>query len=534
MRMSRAIILAVALPAALAARAGAGSTDSVSAAIAKDPVLKQLGITALAAEDKGWSATMRGGRRVFLFEGEGKTGKVLNAAVTLSSESLREFSGPGVTAFTGMTLAAGALIDSQDDNRAAFEDMPAALRDALEGLSSVRPAAALGRGGNVLARVDLARSDSRGLLFVRDALGVAGEMALRGGIGREALLKSAGVGAGVLDAELKLSADRLEPKGLSRLGRARGLEVDIRLAGGKDDLSATLDFGFELGGEVFEVPLRLERYEPAVRSGGVYVSLVGGFPRVPRLLSEVSGLDVEAVLGTVFATASGGRMDLEGGLAVEGRLRGRNVEFFVRPQDFEGAGSGWVAVFRDAGIPLGALPEMGDIPSAEEVPLLDVARKYAPDKAPGLPRLCSTRSPCVPEVLKMMQAFREAGPLPAGFKPAVYGGVCHHQSRVFSGRRKLPAAVLLDRTEGVPVMGAAFSVFAQQDPYRELDLAAARERLRGRIPVFLYPQYAAADANQGGRPYWPLWLRLSRDGKTLHLVGMRDAEHKFACELKRR
>lgn len=147
------------------------------------------------------------------------------------------------------------------------------------------------------------------------------------------------------------------------------------------------------------------------------------------------------------------------------------------------------------------------------------------------PTLCEYGA-CTPRMREIAHAFTAAEPVRLEQAPLLASGECFHLSPDYNPNVAHHGVVLLDQRNGFGQMGALFSFFAPENPYREI----TAELLRARLPnmydenhrVEFTPGFAFVDMNPGGTP-WLYWLK--RDARRVYLVGLWGGYDRFFCEL---
>lgn len=148
------------------------------------------------------------------------------------------------------------------------------------------------------------------------------------------------------------------------------------------------------------------------------------------------------------------------------------------------------------------------------------------------PSPCAGMS-CPLRVLEIAAGFEKAAPLEASSLPLLASGECHHLNDNYHAETIHHGVVLLDTQGDQAFLGGKFGFFFAENPYKNWDLAKAREELPARFEdnhrLELTEEFAFADLNPGKTPIWFYWIKKS--GEKIFLMGHWGVYHRLLCEM---
>jgi hypothetical protein len=152
---------------------------------------------------------------------------------------------------------------------------------------------------------------------------------------------------------------------------------------------------------------------------------------------------------------------------------------------------------------------------------------YAPPPSP-----CGGVS-CTPRMREIATGFAAAGGIEQASLPLLASGECYHLDQFLSPETTHHGVTLLDLKDGQAYMGGSYGFFHPENPYKNWDLAKARESSSNLYAdnhrVELAPELAFADMNPGGKDIWQYWVK--RSGQKLFVMGHWGVFHRILCEL---
>ncbi|MGD8492375.1 MAG: hypothetical protein PVH44_02140 [Desulfobacterales bacterium] len=166
----------------------------------------------------------------------------------------------------------------------------------------------------------------------------------------------------------------------------------------------------------------------------------------------------------------------------------------------------------------------------------------APHKESCFPNACGQKGQdCQTPALKIWHTFCQSADHTAIPVSGVYSGICFHEADNRDPSYPHHGVVLFDKVDGKHHFGGEFSFFAERNPYRELDVKAARTRM----PWFYAADHEIKWKNDHARillnpemetyDHVNYFLKKSPDNKDmLLLIGYwKGAAYRVFCELNR-
>lgn len=163
------------------------------------------------------------------------------------------------------------------------------------------------------------------------------------------------------------------------------------------------------------------------------------------------------------------------------------------------------------------------------------------DRESCFPNACGRKGRyCKTPSLKIWDKYCESTGIADMPIPGVYSGTCFHEADNRDPFYPHHGVVLIDKVDGKLHFGGAFSFFAEENPYKDLDVAAAKTRM----PWFSAEDHEIKWNNDYARillnpeletyDHVNYFLRKSHeDNDKLLLVGYwKGAAHRVFCELK--
>ncbi|MGD9077975.1 MAG: hypothetical protein PVG96_01475 [Desulfobacterales bacterium] len=165
----------------------------------------------------------------------------------------------------------------------------------------------------------------------------------------------------------------------------------------------------------------------------------------------------------------------------------------------------------------------------------------ASDRASCFPNACGGKGQyCQTPSLRIWDRFCESTGLTARPASGVYSGMCFHEADNRDPYYPHHGVVLIDKVNGKHHFGGEFSFFAKENPYKNLDVAAAKTKMPwfyGKDHEIKWNKdYARILLNSElkARDHVNYFVRTSiEDNKTLLLIGFwKGPAHRVFCRLK--
>lgn len=271
------------------------TADALLQQVNQSPITKALGITKVEKTSDGYAARLdKISEPVYLFLGS--DGKTLNAAVALQGWNLA-----GVAA-----IHAPVVVVSTGANSVAADKLPAPLKPGtLDAV--VNGKLVLREGVNLFAGLDLSDKATLAAGILSSVLGAPAQR----------IPISGPLGTAVLDAivrgetpdksrlagmKLDFTLPWLRPVGLEKYLHAENVGLSLVSKDGGVSLEGSFDLTFSVGSPLTLPKIQIKEFRASAPAGQPVLSLAGGFPRVPDLLSKIPGLVTKELAFTLDVT----------------------------------------------------------------------------------------------------------------------------------------------------------------------------------------------------------------------------------------